>query len=383
MRIAYVYDAVYPEITGGVERRVWELARRLAARGHEVHLFGMHLWEGETTITRDGVVIHGICRPYSFYRKGKRRILPAFIFGIMVFSALSRERFDVVDCQQFPYTSVFGGAAACRISRSPLVITWHEVWGDYWYEYLGYRGFGGKVLERLAARIHACTIAVSETTKAGLNRLIGDRNSTIIPNGIDKDEIDAILPAEAASDVIFVGRLIREKHVDVLVDAVGILRQTSPRIRCLVIGDGPERMNLEEKVISMNLSGNILFTGFFKRSEEMIAYMKSSRVFVLPSTREGFGISALEALATGLPVVTIDHPKNASKVFARDGCGALCSLDAGDMAEKIKGILSAGDDAGGRCRLKLREYEWETITEMIEKYYVQVKNTYLMEKSPE
>ena len=368
MRIAFVYDAVYPYILGGVEKRVWEIARRLVARGHEVHLFGMQLWEGERTIIREGVVLHGICRPYTFYRKGKRRILPAFIFGIMIFPALAKEKFDIVDCQQFPYTSVFGSAAACRISRSHFVITWHEVWGDYWYEYLGFKGSAGKVLERLAARIHASTIAVSETTRAGLTRLIHDRDITIIPNGIDIKEIDAILPAEATSDILFVGRLIREKHVDVLVDAVGILRQTIPGIRCLVIGDGPERKKLEEKVDAMELQDNIVFTGFFKQYSEVIAHMKSSRVFVLPSTREGFGISALEALAAGLPVVTVDHPKNASRVFARDGYGALSSLDAHDLAEKIREVLERGKNT--EIVKTAGEYDWEVITDTIEKYYV-------------
>ncbi|MFA5295485.1 MAG: glycosyltransferase family 4 protein [Methanoregulaceae archaeon] len=375
MRIAYVYDAVYPYILGGVEKRVWEIARRLVARGHDVHLFGMHLWDGESTITRDGVVLHGICRPYGLYRKGKRRILPAFLFGIMLLPALARERFDVVDCQQFPYTSVFGAAAACRIARSPFVITWHEVWGEYWYEYLGSKGSAGKVLERLAARIRAGTIAVSDTTRDGLTSLIGDREVTIIPNGIDLAAIDAILPAEEKSDVLFVGRLIREKHVDVLVDAIGILRHRIPGIRCLVIGDGPERMDLEEKVRTMNLSGNIQFTGFFKRSEDMIARMKSSRVFVLPSTREGFGISALEALAAGLPVVTVDHPKNASRVFTLDGCGLLSSLDAADLSEKIQATLSRDEVSKLLCRTMSRDYEWEAITDMIEKYYVQVRST--------
>ncbi len=339
MRIAFVYDAVYPYLLGGGEKRVSEMARRLVARGHEVHLFGMQFWEGEQTITREGVVLHGVCRPYSFYRNGRRRILPAFIFGVMVFLALFRERFDVVDCQQFPYTPVFGSAAACRISRSPLVITWYEVWGDSWYDYLGRIGAGGKVLERLAARVTAHTVAISETTKADLIRLVGDREITVLPIGIDTDEIDSVLPAKTRSDVLFAGRLIREKHVDVLVDAVGILRLADPGIRCLIIGDGPERINLEEKVRSMDLSDTILFTGFLPRSEDVIAHMKSSRVFVLPSTREGFGISVLEALAAGLPVVTIDHPKNASRVFARDGCGLEDSLDAADLAEKIRVML--------------------------------------------
>jgi glycosyltransferase involved in cell wall biosynthesis len=374
MRIAFVYDAVYPYLLGGGEKRVWEMARRLVARGHEVHLFGMQFWEGEQAIIREGVVLHGVCRPYSFYRNGRRRILPAFIFGVMVFLALFRQRFDVVDCQQFPYTSVFGAAAACRISRSPFVITWYEVWGDYWYDYLGRIGAGGKVLERLAARVPAHTVVISETTKAGLVSMVGDREITVLPIGIDTDGIDSVLPAKTRSDVLFAGRLIREKHVDVLVDAVGILRLASPGIRCVIIGDGPERINLEEKVRSLDLSDNILFTGFLPRSEDVIAHMKSSRVFVLPSTREGFGISVLEALAAGIPVVTIDHPKNASRVFARDGCGLESSLDAKDLSERIPALLVAGEETRVRCRMKAREYDWGAIIGRIEEYYRLVQN---------
>jgi len=369
MRIAFVYDAVYPHVLGGGEKRVWEIARRLVARGHEVHLYGMHFWEGEATITREGVVLHGVCRPSSFYRKGKRRILPAFLFGLMVFFALYRERFDVVDCQQFPYTPVFWSAAACRISGSPLVVTWYEVWGDSWYEYMGRIGAAGKVIERVAARVNAYTVAISETTKADLTHIAGKREVTVLPIGIDSDEIDSVPPAAIRSDLLFAGRLIREKHVDLLVDAVGVLRQTVPGIRCLVIVDGPERTSLEEKVRSMDLSENVLFTGSLPRSEEVIAPMKSSRVFVLPSTREGFGISALEALASGLPVVTVNHPKNASRVFARDGCGMESSLDAADLAEKIGVMLTAGEDTRQRCRMKAREYDWETIIWRIEAYY--------------
>ncbi len=202
-----------------------------------------------------------------------------------------------------------------------------------------------------------------------MTRLAGDREITVLPIGIDSGEIDSIPPAAARSDLIFAGRLIREKHVDLLVDAVGVLRQTVPGIRCLVIGDGPERTSLEEKVRSMDLSENVLFTGFLPRSEEVIAHMKSSQVFVLPSTREGFGISALEALASGLPVVTVDHPKNASRVFARDGCGLLCSLDAADLAEKVGVMLTAGEETRQRCRMKAREYDWEAIMVRIEAYY--------------
>ena len=62
MRIAFVYDAIYPYILGGIERRVWELARRLSARGHDVHLFGMQFWPGSPILKKDAVTLHGVCR---------------------------------------------------------------------------------------------------------------------------------------------------------------------------------------------------------------------------------------------------------------------------------------------------------------------------------
>ncbi|MCG7855008.1 MAG: glycosyltransferase family 4 protein [Methanoregulaceae archaeon] len=380
MRIAFVYDAVYPEITGGVERRVWELARRLAARGHEVHLFGMHLWKGERTVVREGVYLHGICRPYRLYRKGKRRFFPSLMFGVETFFALAKERFDIVDCQQFPYLSAFSAALSCRISGSPLIITWHEVWGDYWYEYLGISGAAGKWIERVIAKIPAYTIAVSDTTADGLARISGGSEISIVPNGISSIEIDAVQPSGEESDLVFVGRLIPEKHVDILIDAVSLLNNHFPEIRCLIIGDGPERRNLEMKVRASGLGNHVVFTGKLPHSNDVISSMKSSRVFVFPSTREGFGISVLEALACGLPVVTIDHPKNASRVFAGNGCGVLSALDAADLSQKIRAILEGEGIGGLPCRLKAHQYEWEAITDMVEDYYRRVHEAELFRK---
>ena len=55
-----------------------------------------------------------------------------------------KERFDIIDCQQFPYFSCFSAKFLSTLKKIPLMITWHEVWGDYWYEYLGWKGFVGK-----------------------------------------------------------------------------------------------------------------------------------------------------------------------------------------------------------------------------------------------
>ena len=61
MKIAFVYDAIYPYVKGGVEKRIWELAVRLSSRGHDVHLFGMKFWEGGDILVHEGISLHGVC----------------------------------------------------------------------------------------------------------------------------------------------------------------------------------------------------------------------------------------------------------------------------------------------------------------------------------
>jgi len=75
-----------------------------------------------------------------------------------------------------------------------------------------------------------------------------------------------------------------------------------------LIGEGPEYANIRNLIDGKKINNTIHLSGFYNDHDDLIAQLKSSKIFVLPSTREGFGITALEALACGLPVVTVDHP---------------------------------------------------------------------------
>jgi len=155
VEIAYVYDAIYPWVKGGAEKRIYELSTRLASRGHTVHCYGIKWWPGEDEILRDGVRLHGICKPRPLYVNGRRSIREAAAFAADLLARPPREA--VVDCQNFPYLSCFSTCLSSRLSPRPpsrlsrwekgngqapqrLFITWHEVWGEYWYDYLGRRG---------------------------------------------------------------------------------------------------------------------------------------------------------------------------------------------------------------------------------------------------
>ena len=115
LEIAYLYDAVYPWVKGGAEKRIYELSQRMAARGHTVHCYGMKWWQGENEILRDGVHLHGICQPMPLYSGGRRSMKEAAYFAGKVLSA--RVDCDIVDCQNFPYLSCFSAKLITTLKR--------------------------------------------------------------------------------------------------------------------------------------------------------------------------------------------------------------------------------------------------------------------------
>jgi glycosyltransferase involved in cell wall biosynthesis len=365
MKIAYVYDAVFPWVKGGAEKRVYELSRRLAERGHDVHCYGIKWWEGDEYILREGVHHHGISPPMELYVDGRRSVWEAISFAWRVLLRLSG-RYDAVDCQQFPYLPCFGARMRTLGRQSALFITWHEVWGSYWREYLGWRGIFGQAVEHAVAGLTPNNIAVSERTKRDLEG-IGRRGVRVVPNGADLRQIEMIRPLESGSELVYAGRLLAHKNVNLLIAALALAEEEIPDVRATIIGDGPEAGGLRQQIRELGLEDRVELTGFLGH-EEMISRIKAARLFVLPSTREGFGMAALEALACGVPVVTVDHPMNATADLVR-GAGFLCAPTAQGLAGAIVEGLERGEGFRERCIERARGYDWEAICDLAERAY--------------
>jgi glycosyltransferase involved in cell wall biosynthesis len=369
MKIAYVYDVVHPYVKGGAQKRIWELSARLAQRGHQVTIFGMKYWEGDDVIYQEGVRLWGVCPPQELFVHGRRSIREAVYFACRVLPSLMKERFDIVDVGNFPYFPCFSAKFHAVTRRSRLVITWHEVWGDYWLDYLGRKGHFGKAIERLIARMPHRAITVSTSTKTALERL-GHKQVWVVPDGVDLQLIEGVPPSDENSDIIFVGRLIREKNVALLIRSIGLLGEKGAKVRCLIIGDGPEKEPLQRLVQGFDLEGRIHFKGRMENDFDVISLMKSSRVFVFPSLREGFGRVALEANACRLPVVTVRHPQNTTCDLIEEGKNGLtCEISEQDMAEKIMAVLSSGNHWEENCHQFAKRYDWHVIVNLIEGAY--------------
>jgi glycosyltransferase involved in cell wall biosynthesis len=354
MRIAYVTDAVYPYHKGGKETRLYEISKRLA-QSNSVHIYTMKWWNGPDSIIKDGVHFHSISSLHKLYTSsGRRSILEGIIFGINCLK-IDVSSYDVVDVDHMPFFPLFSVKLKCLFSKKKMHATWHEVWGrSYWKEYLGGFGIFGYWIEKMAVKMPDKIIAVSEHTKKRLENDFKVRNVSYVPNGVDYSSITKVKPSTEKSDVIFAGRLLSNKNVDVLIKAIKI----NP-VKTIIIGDGPELNRLKKLTRELKLEKFIVFKGFVKDKKKVYSLMKSSRVFVLPSSREGFGIVVLEANACGLPVITVNSPDNAAKELIGKN-GIVCRLDEKEIAKSIENAfkikkISAYD----------KKYDWDKISKQL------------------
>ena len=372
MKIAFIYDVVYPYVKGGVERRLYELGKRLA-RKHEIVWLTLKWWEGEDRIEKEGIQIVSMGDPKELYHGGKRSISEAVYFAWkLLFRRETLRDFDVVDCQEFPYLSCY----TCRLSlpkETSFVITWHEFWGSYWRDYLGTAGIIGLQIERGLTKLTKHHIAVSKTTKNFLKEM--GISGTLVPNGIDFKEIDKIRRGEKGFDFLFVGRLVKHKNVDLLLRSVAHVKKEYPDVTLGIIGDGPERSKLEFLAKDLGISSNVEFLGFLENHEDVISVMKSSKVFAFPSGREGFGMVVLEANASGIPAVVVDHPLNASKDLIVPWKNGFVSKNSEkDFAEHLIVAYEEWKRLGKKAKSMARKYDWDLIAKGLEKYYRGILN---------
>jgi glycosyltransferase involved in cell wall biosynthesis len=379
MRIAFVYDAIYPYVKGGAERRYHELAKRLSP-SHEVHFLGLRWWEGQSELSAShGVTLHGVCAPRDLYVAGKRSISEAIHYSLGLIAPLLRQRFDIVDCSSVPFLPIYVCRLNALLKGTPLIITWHEYWGDFWYQYLGSRWKAslGRTVEWTCTRLADVIVAVSDHTRSDLE-LHGAHPEAIqvVRNGIDFHEIRKAPVSSRGSDVIFVGRLIGDKKVDELLQAIYLLSKSMAGIKCFVIGDGPERPNLEALSSELGLEANVEFVGFLEDHKDVYAMMKASRVLALPSEREGFGMVVPEANACGLPVVVADARHSAATSLVKQGqTGLLCEPSPEGVAASLGKLLA---DEAMRSEMRAsamawsEQFDWDIAARQTEQIYAEV-----------
>lgn len=372
VRLAIVSDVVGPFRHGGMERRVWEIARRLATRGHEVHILTMKWWEGPQLRRISGVTFHGVSPLLPLYSGKRRSIRQALAFAchVATYLVLKPPQVDILEVQAFPYFPVLSSRLVAHV---PLVVTWHEVWGRYWMEYLDpVRGRLAMLIERACARIGNMRVAVSQDVAQALGALAAKPPVQVIQCGVDLETMESVGPLPQGPDVVFVGRLLAHKGVDLLLHALDLLGRDGRYLTAAIVGDGPERKRLEQMCCQLGLGSRVKFLGNIS-DLFLFSLLKASKVLALPSRREGFGLVVLEANACGLPAVVLDHPMNAARLLVRHGYnGFLAPPTARGLAEMLDNAIRSAPSMREACRQFASAYDWDVAVSQLERKLAQV-----------
>lgn len=241
----------------------------------------------------------------------------------------------------------YGGIAACWAGAPIRVSTAYAI-GSYRRQRR--RRVDG-LLDAACARLPTHIVAVSRAVKRDcVERLhIEPDRITVIRTGVDSPGLvdQARVSAQraqwsVAQDaplVVTVARLSYEKGVDALIDAAAVLHRSHPRARVVVLGEGPDRRDLEARIQDRGLDGTVLLAGF---QDDIWPALAAADVVCLPSKSEGLPNALLEAMASGRPVVAT-AVGGVPEVVDSGQDGVLVEPgDAGRLAEEIARIL---DDA--------------------------------------
>jgi colanic acid/amylovoran biosynthesis glycosyltransferase len=125
----------------------------------------------------------------------------------------------------------------------------------------------------------------------------------IVHCGVDPALFEQVAHCQVGTRLLYTGRLAAVKGLPILLESLAVLKATHPNVLLTVVGDGPDRAQLEQMTAQLGLTENVNFVGYQSQAK-VRQYMQETDVFVLPSFAEGVPVSLMEALAAGVPVVT-------------------------------------------------------------------------------
>lgn len=375
LTIGMFTDTYTPE-TNGVVTSVVSTVRALRRRGHRVIVVGPAHPEGDE---EHPDVFHLRSTSFPFY-PGFRM---AFPLPAKLVAGLPSVPFDVIHAHTFFFIGCLGAYLA-RMRRAPLFFTYHTRFEDYTH----YLPVHQRVTRAQAVWLsrefsNRCdrVIAPSEGT-AELLRSYGVTSPfSILPGGVDVESFgppdavpEAIRAARPGPVLLSVGRLGKEKNLDLLLDAFAKLSARRPEARLLLAGDGPHRSELEQHARTLGCGERVVFLGALEQ-HELGPYYRNADVFVFGSLTETQGLVLVEALAHGLPVVAVDCPVTREIILG--DAGMLTREDAGEFAESLDAFL---DEPPARrlarteaARHAAAPFGIDALAERIEKQYLRAR----------
>ncbi|WP_456396889.1 glycosyltransferase family 4 protein [Thermococcus sp.] len=367
LKIALVSDWFFPSV-GGIEYHIHDLATQLTHLGHDVHV-----------ITRSGTYPDENL-PYEVHRFKGRITMDGFHVSIgtemmkQINELYKKEHFDITHGHSI-YSPMAVGVAnlSAGIRGVPSIVTGHSLLGDSILNPVY------TVLLRFSLRKVSSFIAVSNAVEKDmrsiLGKSLGNREIYLIPNGIDTDFWKPSEDREEWKEtiglsgvvVITTSRLTKRKRIHVIPEiARRIKEEYGKGITFLIIGDGPERSNIERLIREYGVGDIVKLLGRQPRVK-VREYLQASDVYLSPTVYEAFGIAALEALACGVPVVANNH--GGISEIVEHGRTSLVSNNDHELVQNLMSLIANEErrqEMGKNARKSVENhFSWEAVVPQV------------------
>jgi alpha-1,6-mannosyltransferase len=357
MRIAQLANFYGPR-SGGLRTALHHLGAGYVAAGHDVVLVVPGARRADETML-SGVRRITLLAAKIPYTGGYRAIDPCRARTLL--DRLRPDRIEVSD--RLTLRGLGRWAAAHGV---PSVVISHERLDRLLRQFLLPAPAARRVADWANRRMAASYDTVVCTTTFAREEFdrIGSPNVVQVPLGVDlvtftPTRRDAVLRASLArgADAMLVhcGRLSPEKHVERSVDTLAELHESGHRVRLVIAGDGPCRAALQRRAGGLPVT----FLGFVPERDEVATLLATSDVSLAPGPHETFGLAALEALASGTPVVV--SRSSALSEIIRPTCGVAACDNAPAFAHAVAHLLNAPEPTRrAAARARAEEFTWPT-----------------------
>lgn len=344
-----------PTLTGGgAERQLALLACEQQAQGARVHVACVAGGVNLRMLNESGVAVH---------------VLPKFgnhdpLLVLRLLLLMRRVRPAIVQTW-LPQMDVVGGLAA-RLLGLPHILSERaspDAYGSGWKERL-----------RRCVGVRADAVAANSATGLTYWREAGMRGCAfVVRNGVDAERIVRAKPvvltevglSADSKVVLFAGRLVEEKNLPLLLDAIELVSDADPSVALVMLGEGPLNPWLVERIAGMRNAGRIRLYGY---SDALPSWMKAANVLVSTSRHEGAPNVIMEAMAAGCPLVVSDIPGH--RELVGEGLAVLCSaLTAEVVSAGILGVLRDPGPAASRAARALEAAAGWSMSQVARAYF--------------
>ncbi len=373
LKIAIVTEYYYP-LLGGITEHVHHTALRLRARGHTVKIITSGgVGEGglpprEAVAPAADIIRIGRSIPLRNNRSVARVTVGLHLWRDLR-RAFLREQFDIAHLHSplvFTLPALGVLASPCR-----SVGTFHT----YFEGSRIYAAFRNVLQRRFLDKLDGGTF-VSKSCIASLEQYFRLRDPRIIPNGIDTTMFSPSVPRLEAFDdrkrtLLFLGRFDRRNRLGLMIEAFALVRRSRQDVRLIVVGDGHGRRAFE-RMVPAGLRQDVHFVG--RALANRPRYYATCDIFCSPIDIASFGVTLLEAMASGKPVVATDNVGYRDLLGREEGI-LVPPGSAAALAEAVTGLLD--DDArrrelGANGVRKAARYDWDLIVDQTLDFYHEI-----------